>query len=348
MTRRDLLALAATGTAAIAFPNLARAKSPTTMPTRPEPLKPGDKVAIVAPAGPVETPEDLEGFLQRVRDLGLEPIQAPNLTQKYGFFGGTDQERADDLNWAFSNREIKAIFPVRGGYGITRLLHLLAYKMIAQNPKIICGYSDITGLLIAINQECDFVTYHGPVLASSKSEFSDQYFHHALFAKSQSLDLLNPTPPILNPEDPTLPNPAYDLKPLVPGEASGQLTGGNLSLIAAMCGTPYQLQAQGKIIFFEDVNEAPYRIDRMLTQMIHAGCFQGAKGILVGQFTGCDPKEPKPDEWLVADVLKDRLTPLGIPILTGAAIGHVKHKWTLPLGATLTFNTYTSKITLSK
>lgn len=347
MTRRELFALAATGTAALAFPDLARAE-PKNMPTQPNPLKPGDKIAVIAPAGPVENLEAQEGFFQRVRDLGLEPIPGPNLAKKYGFFGGTDQERADDLNWAFANPEIKGVFPVRGGYGITRLLHLLDYPMIAKNPKIICGYSDITGLLVAINQECDMVTYHGPVLASSKSEFSDSYLHIALFLEPHFHPIVNPGPELLTPEEPTKPDPEYILKPLTPGMARGKLTGGNLSLLAAMCGTPYQMIGKDRIIFFEDVNEAPYRVDRMLTQLIHSGCFEGASGILVGQFTGCDPDNPKPDEWLVADVLKDRLTPLGIPIMTGAAIGHVKHKWTLPLGAVVEFDTADQSVFVGK
>lgn len=329
MNRREFLAmttLAATG-AALAKPTA----EPKTGPKRPAQLLPGDQVAVVAPASPVESADDLEGFFKRVRDLGLEPVPAPNLEKKFGFFGGTDQERADDLNWAFANPEMKGIFPVRGGYGCSRILHLLDYKSAKRNPKALCGYSDITALHLALSQKADLVTYHGPVLASSASDFADGWLRKILF-DSGPIDYVNPGWQVLNPEHPEVP-PSYELRALAPGKASGALIGGNLALIAALCGTLFQLNGKGKIIFFEDVNEAPYRIDRMLTQLIHAGCFKGAKGIVVGQFTDCDPLEPNPGEWLVADVLNDRLSSLGIPVLTGAAIGHVKHKWTVPVGA---------------
>jgi muramoyltetrapeptide carboxypeptidase len=349
MNRREFLTLSAAATASLAIPGLAIAK-PKAMPqaTLPPTLKPGDKVALVAPASPIGKPEDLEGFIARTRQLRLEPIQGPNLDKEYGFFGGTDQERADDINWAFQNPEIKAILPIRGGYGCTRILHLIDYQAIKQNPKLLCGYSDITALLIAIYQECNVITFHGPVLSSSSSEFADSYFKPTLFGPGTPKQFVNPTPEILNPDHPTIADPAYTIQSLGTNlkPAHGPIIGGNLSLLAAMCGTPHQLQGKGKIIFFEDIGEKPYRIDRMLTQLIHAGCFNGAAGIICGQFTDCDPKEPEPNEWFVADVFKDRLTPLNLPTITGAAIGHIKHKWTVPVGATVEMNPVTCKVTL--
>ncbi|MFM9872503.1 MAG: LD-carboxypeptidase [Fimbriimonadaceae bacterium] len=349
MNRREFLTMTAAATASLALPRLASAKSKSmSQPIIPPRLKPGDKVALVAPASPIGKPEDLDSFLIRTRELGLEPVQGPNLEKEFGFFGGTDQERADDLNWAFQNPEIKAVLPIRGGYGCTRILHLLDYQAIKQNPKILCGYSDITALLIAIFQECNLITYHGPVLASSISDFADSYFKPTLFGPEPNKDFINPTPETLSPEDHTKVDPAYAIQSLGTNlkPAHGPIVGGNLSLIAAMCGTPYQIRGKGKIIFFEDISEKPYRIDRMLTQLIHAGCFKDAAGIICGQFTDCDPKEPEPNEWLVADVIKDRLTPLNLPTITGTAIGHIKHKWTIPVGATVEINPTTGKIHL--
>lgn len=331
MDRREFLALTTIAAAGSAMAKTDRAPVADPGPQKPKPLTPGDHVAIVAPASPVESAKDLEGFFKRVRDLGLEPVPAPNLEKKYGFFGGTDQERADDLNWAFSNPDIKGILPVRGGYGCSRLLHLLDYKSIKKNPKALCGYSDITALHVALSQKAGLVTYHGPVLASSESAFSDGYLRQALFGSGPT-EFKNPGWEYLNPQHPEVP-PSYEIRALSPGRTTGRLAGGNLTLLAALCGTPYQLEGKNKIVFFEDVKEAPYRIDRMLTQLIHSGCFKGARGIVVGQFTDCDPEEPKEGEWLVADVLKDRLAPLGIPVMTGAAIGHITHKWTVPVGA---------------
>lgn len=290
----------------------------------PPKLKPGDSVAVIAPASPIGKPEDLTGFLDRVKALGLNPVQGPNLAKEFGFFGGTDQERADDIMWAFNNSDIKAIMPIRGGYGCTRLLHLLDFKQIKRNPKILVGYSDITALLVSIQQQTGMVTYHGPVLASSESEFADSYLKTLLFEPHQVTFLKNP---VIEDEN-------YHLRTITSGIARGTLTGGNLTILASMCGTPYQLQTKGKILFLEDVSEAPYRIDRMLTQLIHSGALEGVQGIVTGQFAKCDPESPRPDEWLVADVIQDRLVPLKVPILSNAAFGHVKDKWTLPLGMT--------------
>lgn len=328
MTRRQLLALGLVTATSVVLPSAARAtittmpQSKPDKPITPEPLKPGDKVALIAPAGPVGQPEDLITFRARAESLGLTPVDAPNLMQTWAYLGGTDQQRLDDLHWAFSNPEIKAVLPVRGGYGCTRILSRINFNLIRQNPKIICGYSDITALLVAINQKTNITTYHGPVLASSESPYSDDILKSIIFQPPTAFEFKNPTDE----------GDQYTLQAITQGTATGQLTGGNLALLSAMCGTPYQLQGAGKIIFIEDIREAPYKIDRMLTQLIESGCFNHAAGILCGQFTNCDPAEPEPNEWLTMDVLKERLGSLGIPVMTGAAIGHVRPKWTIPIG----------------
>jgi muramoyltetrapeptide carboxypeptidase len=160
------------------------------------------------------------------------------------------------------------------------------------------------------------------MVANTGSEFADRHLKPALFEPAQTIELVSPFPD----------QPQFQIKTLTPGATIAPLTGGNLSLLAAMCGTPDQLIGKNKLVFIEDVSEDPYRIDRMLTQLIQCGCLEGAKGIICGQFTRCDPENPDDKEWLVANVLQDLLTPLKIPAITGAATGHVKDQWTMPIG----------------
>lgn len=325
MTRRDFL-VGSAGVAALGAAAVSSAsggvrfveEKPTIRPFR---LKPGDKVALVAPAGAIGSEENLLAFEQEVRDMGLEPVRAPFCDRSYSFFGGTDEERASDIMWSFQNPDVSAIFPVRGGYGCTRILDRLDFGVIAKNPKAVCGYSDITGLIVPINEMTGMVTYHGPVLASGENQFSTDWFRQALMTENELIEL---TPPVGESED-------FNLRTVAGGSATGSLTGGNLCVLAAMAGTPWQMNAAGKIVFLEDIGEAPYRIDRMLTQLMDACGLRQAAGIILGQFTNCDSKDPD-SPFKVADVVQDRLAGLGIPVLAGTPIGHVKPKWTMPIG----------------
>ncbi|MDI9636832.1 LD-carboxypeptidase [Kamptonema cortianum] len=286
-------------------------------------LEPGSKVAIISPASGKElSADDQSRILGRVAALGFVPVPAPNFGRTYAYLGGTDQQRADDVNWAFANTEIAGVMPVRGGYGCTRILSLLNYELIRKNPKILIGYSDITALAVAITQKTGLITYHGPVLESSDSEFSWRWMVSAITHGFTLVEFKNPVTESQN----------LQLRTLVSGVSEGELTGGNLTVLAAMCGTEYQLSSKGKIVFLEDIREAPYRIDRMLTQMRESGAFDGARGFVLGQWTDCDDPE-KPDAWKVEDVVRDRIASLGVPVLAGAAIGHIRDKWTVPIGA---------------
>ena len=193
--------------------------------------------------------------------------------------------------------------------------------LIRENPKVIMGYSDITALLVAIEQETGLVTFHGPVVSSSDSAYSSSWLHRAV----------RDVEGIGRWEAPELDDPDFVLRTVAGGVGEGELTGGNLSILVSLCGTPWQMEGRGRIVFMEDIREAPYRIDRMLTQMLQAGCFEGCAGVLVGQFTRCDEEAPN-SEWKVADVMKDRLGGLGVPVLAVCPIGHVREKWTLPIG----------------
>lgn len=286
----------------------------------PKLLASGDRVAVVSPAGAIADESELKSILDHVRNMGFEPVLGKHASDKFGFVAGTDENRANDLEWAFTDPSIQGIICSRGGYGCTRMLPHFNMEVVRAHPKVIMGYSDITALLIALYQETGLVTFHGPGGSSSENEFSTFWMQKAISHPS-------PIGEWLSPEN----EPDFVLKTVTPGIAEAPLVGGNLSLLAAMCGTPHQISGKDHIIFIEDVREAPYRIDRMLTQLRNAKVFEGCKGVLVGQFTNCDAEAPN-SPWKVADVISDRLGNLGVPVLSGAAIGHVRPKWTVPLG----------------
>lgn len=327
MTRRELLAAGIGLTAGLA-PVVAAAATKQPPVVWPRPLRKGDRVMLVSPAsaGPFDE-TDAEENMARVRKWGYEPVMARHADRHFGYLGGTDLQRAEDLNHAFADPSIKGIFCLRGGYGCTRLLAGLDYDVIRDNPKVLLGYSDITALHVAIHQETGLVTFHGPVVTSSESEFADGW-RDMLLGERSAFAYAQPDGQ----------GPEFDLWEVCPGSVTAPVIGGNLTLLASMCGTPWQLCGSGKIIAIEDVEEKPYRIDRMLTQLVSAGVFEGAKGVLLGQFTDCEKGLTEAD-WLVKDVVKDIIGRLGLPCLAGCAFGHVKEKWTLPIGGTVHLET---------
>jgi muramoyltetrapeptide carboxypeptidase len=228
----------------------------------------------------------------------------------------------------FASPDIHGIVCLRGGYGTMRLLELLDYDCIKANPKIFVGYSDITALHISIGQRTGLVTFHGPMVASDMgkglSDYTCEYFFRVI-------STTEPLGPIRNP--PLSPPPVV----IVPGTAQGYLTGGNLSLIAATLGTPYEINTRGKILCLEEVGEAPYRIDRMLTQLLLAGKLQDAAGIVVDACADCDVEAESPS-FMVEEVLRDRLGGLHKPVLYHLYFGHTVDKATLPLGVMAELN----------
>ncbi len=319
MTRRDLMLAAAAGVAGV--PGLGAADllvEPEAV--WPEPLKPGDKVGLVTPAGcGPEGDEENKKAAETVRGWGFEPVFGPGVGKRFAYLGGDDKSRGDDINWAFGNKELRGVFPIRGGYGCTRMLGRIDFDLVRSNPKVVLGYSDITALCTALWQETGLVTFHGPLPVSSPTDYSDKWRRLATEGRVGWKF-----------EAPGLFDDAFRHRTVVGGLCSGRLVGGNLTVLAAMCGTRFQLRGSGKVVFLEDVNEAPYRIDRMLTQMVDSGCFSGAVGVLLGQFTKCDL--PEPGGWRVSDVAQDIFGRLGVPCLAGCAFGHVADKWTLPVG----------------
>jgi len=317
----------------------AAAPSPLITYSRKKKMKkfsPGDKIGLITPASFVE-PDRIETAQQQVMDLGFTPVLGKYLDQRYGYLAGSDTQRLEDLHDMYRNSKVKAIWCIRGGYGCTRLLPYVDYDLIKRNPKPLIGYSDITALHVAIHQECGQITFHGPNASPVMNDYSMDYFRHVFLEEKSSL-------PIKNTEDYAASN--YDEVVVIrPGSAQGRLVGGNLSLLAAMCGTPWQLRAKKKIVYLEDIGEDTYRIDRMLTQLIQSGSLENARGLLLGQFKNCHPKNPEKSLSL-NECLKDRLVPLGIPAVFGMSFGHIKHQFTLPFGAEARMEAEASALTI--
>lgn len=276
----------------------------------------GARVAVLGPSSSV-TEDNLAAGVEALRTLGFEPVVYESAHSMHGYFAGTDAVRAADINAAFADKSIDGIIATRGGYGGNRVLPLLDFDVIAKNPKFFAGYSDITAYHIAFNQRCGFVTYHMPMVTAlpGACEYSLAGIKAMLFGTAANYE---------NPE-------GYPRETLVPGTAEGVLCGGNLSLIAASLGTPWEIDTRGKLLFFEDVGERPYRIDGMLTQLRNAGKFADCAGILIGDFSDCDPK---PDEkTLSLDALIDEIIkPAGKPTIKGVRCGHCSPTMSLPLG----------------
>lgn len=299
---------------------------PATPWTKPQALKSGDTIAFAAPAGPADMKLVLD-YSEKLKEAGLIPLIPPGLDgRKQGYLGGTDEQRATELNQLFGDPKVKAIFPVRGGYGLTRILDKLDYEALRKNPKIITGYSDLTALHLAIAKKCHLVTFHAPMpmrdLKNDEKEpnrFAGSSFRRALLGSSYPVGQIGYTIDV--PAD-------YQPQMLAGGKARGRLLGGNLTLICSTLGTPYAIQPEGAILFIEDVNEAPYRVDRSLSQLRLAGVLDKISGLVVGSFSTKTPEEGKD----IDRVIKDYFGKARYPVITHFPVGHIPLNATLPHG----------------
>ncbi len=306
-----------------------------TRPIKPAPLQPGDTIAFIAPAGELNQ-ERMTLAKQRLEDMGFVIKQRDDLFRQWGYLAGTDELRAQEIMDAFTDPDIDAIFPGTGGYGTTRILDALDYQTIRRNPKMLIGFSDITGLHLAINRKAGLVTFHSPNpqygLGSEDNftEFSSKYFWRALMKSSYYDADGNKRPAGWSYEIPgDVPQP----KVIAKGKARGRLIGGNFSLVAATMGTPYEIQTRGKILFLEDVGEAPYRIDRYLSTMRLAGKFDHVHGVILGKFTRTQKEGDDPSPFSVEQVFEQYFADLGIPVIHDFPAGHFPQNATLPIGA---------------
>jgi len=284
---------------------------------RPKSLQPGDRLAVLCGSSP--TSKSAEELMQAVRDMGLEPVLYPSATAKHGFLSGVDAIRAADINAAFADESIKGIVCTRGGYGFHRILPLLDWKTIKKNPKIFGGYSDVTAMLNALNQICGMESYHMPMVGAW-GDGLDAYT--APFVKSM---LFGEPVEYVNPE-------GSPITTIVPGKAKGRLCGGNLSLLAASLGTPYEIDTKNKILFIEEIGERPYKVDGMLTHLRNAGKFDDAAGIILGGFTDCADKEGTIGGLSLMDIYQELIVPAGKPTISGVVCGHCNPSMSLPMG----------------
>lgn len=283
----------------------------------PPPLHEGSRVALVAPAGPLREATDLDRSFANVRALGWEPVVGDHVLERDGYLAGSDEHRAADLNRFARDDSIDAVWCIRGGYGVMRILEQLDYDAWRRKPKVLIGYSDITALHAAIGQRAELVTFHGPTARGELCEPTRASFINAVTTRNGSqrhgvsggFDSANA------------------------GVAEGPLVGGNLALVAALAGTPFAWNLDGAILVLEDVGESVYRIDRMLTQLWLTGGLRRVAGLVFGQFTEI-PDDASNAERPLARLLREFAERCGVPTLFNFPIGHVDHNVTLPLGAT--------------
>lgn len=328
-SRRQVLAGAASLALAGALPSSLSALKldGTAKPVRPGRLRPGDTVGLVNPAGALSEPVNADIAAESLAVLGFKTKRGANLLARRGYFAGTDEQRAADLNAMFADPEVRAIHCVRGGWGCARVLPLLDWPMIARNPKILLGYSDITALLLSLHARTGLVTFHGPVAASQWNPFNVGYMKRVL-KEGEAVTFEN----LKEVDEDDLTVVKNRIQTLQPGTARGRLLGGNLTVLTSLLGSGYLPDWDGCILFIEDVEEAPYRIDRMLTQLRLAGILQKARAVIWGNCTDCNPGEGF-GSLTVGEVLRDHVLPLKVPAWQGAMIGHIERQFTLPVGA---------------
>jgi muramoyltetrapeptide carboxypeptidase len=277
----------------------------------------GGTIGVIAPASPADVTRTKKA-LAIISEWGFQYKLGKSVGACHGYLSGDDRIRAEDVNEMFADPEVDAIICLRGGYGTPRIIGHINYDCIGKNPKVFVGYSDITALHIAIHQATGLVTIHGPMVAELANE-PDPETWPALFR------LLMDPRPVGRYEN------MYK-QTITPGRAEGRLIGGNLSLLVSTLGTPYELDTRNRILFLEDVGEEPYSLDRMLIQLKHAGKLQQARGIILADFSGSEPKSGKPSLTL-EEVFTEIISPLGVPCYYGLKAGHCQPNFALPIGA---------------
>jgi len=292
-------------------------------------LRPGARIGIVALSGPARRARVRRGA-GILRKCGYSVAPGAHLFSRHGYLAGSDEQRAGDFNRMLRDPRIDGILFARGGYGALRLLPCLDWEALRRRPRLLIGFSDITAVLAAARTRAGVPGLHGPT-ASTLAEpyrFHAPSFRAGLRGRLESLALRFGAASIVR-----------------SGEARGELAGGCLSLLASLAGTPYEPDLRGKILFWEDVNEEPFRLDRMLQQLRLSGMLRGVRGILVGKLTNCKPKGPSLRE---RDLLQEYFAPLGVPVVRGIPAGHCVHARSLPIGVQAHIDTRQRRVTFSE
>ncbi len=331
----------ATMAAALLLP-FASARSASTMTPliKPPRLARGDVVGLVAPGG-YTSDAAIEKAVRHIESLGFRARPGTYLRDVWGNYGGTVAARIADLHAMFRDPEVKAIWAIRGGSGCISLLRHLDYRLIRMHPKILLGYSDITALHLAIHRHAGLVTFHGPVASSTPSDYATEHLLAVLTAPRASYTI----PMSADNDRRALDAPWYATRTVHEGVAEGPLIGGNLSLVSALAGTPYAADFTGSLLFLEEVNEEPYRIDRWMTQLDLAVGFDKAAGVMVGICENCGPQGDGPSLTL-DETLDVHLQPLRVPAVTGYSFGHIRNQFTIPVGVRGRLDTESRTVTL--
>ena len=292
-------------------------------------LKEGDTIGILAPAAKGDLAQ-YSRSIELLEDLGYKVKLAPSVTKSDGYLAGTDEERAKDINDFFADDTVKAILCLRGGYGSARILPLLDTAQIAKHPKLFIGFSDITALHALLGEKCHMVTIHGPMLSTFKNY---DYTAFTLYLFENGLSGSFPTGNLPMPQ-------GESLETLVPGKATGLLEGGNLTVLASLCGTPYELQGNGAILFLEDTKVDPYEVDRLMAQLYQNGLLSRVAGIVYGEFNRRPNEAIDESDFTIDEILSYYANLAGKPAIRNLPAGHDANNLFLPLGiqTTITAN----------
>lgn len=313
MKRSDFIKTIGLGSLPMAL-NTPFIKSDQSAPNLPKRLQPGDTVGLVAPAGIIYDESEFNRMQRELADLGLQTVFGNHVKDRHGYFAGTDQDRASDLNTMFEDPDIDGIMAVRGGWGCARILPYLDFQMIANNPKVYCGFSDNTTLHHALMAFSNLQTFHGPNGNSDWTDLTKQSFEAVIMnGEAEKYESVS------------------DVKTLRPGNVQGKLLGGNLSILATTLGTRYQANYDGALLFVEDIGEDTYKVDRMLTHLDQAGVLNQISGLIFGKCTDCSAgTEPT---FSLMEVMDHYLSRYDIPAIYNADIGHEPDNFTIPVGA---------------
>ena len=290
---------------------------------KPNALKIGDTVMIIAPSSPPNI-ENVMKMKLKIEQEGLHVLIGKGVTEKRGYLAGSDTNRVSDIHEAFSNSEVKAVLCATGGYGSGRLLQDIDFELIKNNPKIFWGYSDITALHIALQQNANLVTFHGPMMQECG-------------ASNVPPETIASFKQLLEPLSFTFTASDKNTYPAFSHSITAPMTGGNLTVLTSTIGTPYEVDTRGKILFIEDIQEEPYRIDRMINQLRLARKFEECKGVIFGDFKDCGPKK-RQESLTIAEIVYDHIVPFGLPVLSGFPIGHCSPNYGVPFGVPATMN----------
>ena len=310
----------------------------------PEPLKKRDKVFLFCPSSPIIPEEDIEKCKKVITDLGFNPVIGKSLYENYGgYMAGKAEIRIEDLHEAFSRKDIKGIFCVKGGYSASQLLDKIDYELIKNNPKVFVGYSDVTNLHIVFNQKCNLGTYHGPMVKSNMINDFNDYTKSSFFKALEKQEWKYEEPENIPLSILTDENASSDI-------INGALTGGNLAIIVTTLGTKYEIDTKDKILFLEDVDEETGSLNRMLTHLKYAGKLDDCKAVVFGNFAACKNTYTKENQhYDLMELLKDFFVDYDKPVIYGMESGHKKpYMFTLPLGAKCSINLRNMEISFKK